>query len=172
MLIKPYYSLDIETTGLDIAQAQVLSIALVFDDGKSAIEDLKYLELIVHPTTDYYEYYAMAMHSELLKILAGRPRCTTTEINNAIAAFIGHNNKIPIAGKNVAGFDLPILQNNNIKINAHHRTLDVGSLYFHKFGYVPSLDEINKLLGFDSVSHKALDDALNIVKIVRSLQNG
>lgn len=171
MLIKPYFSIDIETTGLDINSSQVLEIALVYDDGISLINDLPSLRVIRRPETSYYEFYAMSMHSDLLKEINQAPIRSSTSIVSEIRDFIGHHHKgkdtPSVAGKNASGFDLPILKNNGIDLKFKHRVIDVGSMYIKKFGYVPSLDEINKLIGNTSVSHKALDDAFDVVRAIR-----
>lgn len=88
----------------------------------------------------------------------------------------GKTKKLVLAGKNVASFDIPKLKaflktetyieehfNNLI----HYKTLDVGSLYYDVFKDNVSLSKINELTNRPSVSHNALDDALDVVYAVR-----
>lgn len=171
-ILQPYLAIDIETTGLDITKAQVLEVGLVYDDGISSIKDLKKARFIFKPENDYYEFYAMSMHSELLKEIA---KGDTVVLKDALYWFVEEElqlSKVTFAGKNISGFDLPILKNNNFKLPKYsHRMIDVGSMYFHKFGYVPSLQEINTLIGYKEVSHTALEDTLNIVIAIRALMD-
>jgi len=74
---------------------------------------------------------------------------------------------LTVAGKNVAGFDIPILRNNGFKTdNFSHRVLDIGSLYLTDFGYIPNLNKVNELLGREPVSHDALTDCEDIVAAI------
>lgn len=171
--INPYISLDIETTGLNITKAQVLEVACVYDDGVSEISQLPKFRKLYLPVTDYYEYEAMAMHGDLLKELAelrkGKLKNTEESLHSWLSGVF-KDRLITLAGKNIGGFDLTILKNNHISIpNYHHRIIDVGSMYYPLFGYVPSLDEINKLNGHAAVSHRALDDAFNVVQAIRKI---
>lgn len=87
--------------------------------------------------------------------------------------------RVSIAGKNASVFDIPVLtayfMRKEIAPNIlaewqsylHYKYIDVGSVYYSRFGYIPSLSEINKLTGRNEVSHKAIDDALDVVYAVR-----
>jgi len=44
-------------------------------------------------------------------------------------------------------------------------------MYFHAFGYIPSMDEINEHLNRAAVTHNALDDAYDVVHAVREHYN-
>jgi hypothetical protein len=94
--------------------------------------------------------------------------------------------KIMFAGKNVAIFDIPKIRA-FIKRHAdphlpslegaislerfdkitHHKTLDVGSLYYDTFQDNVSLSKINELTGRPKVSHNSLDDAMDVVYGIR-----
>lgn len=91
---------------------------------------------------------------------------------------------IHVAGKNVSSFDIPITQNQikaqfenkveaqelleDMKKVLHFRYIDVGSLYMVEFnGYIPTLSAINQLIGREKVSHKALDDAFDVICAIR-----
>ncbi len=174
--IKPYLSIDIETTGLDLQKANVLEIAAVFDDGVSKVEDLLVFHELVAPQDTYYELYAMSMHSELLIELRSNALFSIETVGSRFDRFIEEialkypEVKFPltIAGKNASGFDLPILKNKGFPILYSHRVIDVGSVYFSDFGYVPSLNEINEKIGYEPVKHRALDDAYNVIYAVRN----
>lgn len=85
----------------------------------------------------------------------------------------GCEGKIFLAGKNVAGFDIPMLTAwyGGVSIDASHRVLDVGSLFVQhsKSGWLPSLPECLEIAGIESesVTHKALDDCRATIAAIR-----
>lgn len=200
MDIRPYIAFDLETTGLNRENSHILEIAGILDDGIKPIEELDTFHAILKwERFDWAEPYALSMNPELIQIIAGRkPHDALMAPATALAKFTEFvmvagrlaydydknkgwdrpSQKIYLAGKNVASFDLPILENNfkmisdiNIvwKIIApfiHYKILDVGSMYYD--GAIPSLGDINKLTGRDGeVKHRAIDDAMDIVYAVR-----
>ena len=90
------------------------------------------------------------------------------EWNDWITNLTNEFGKLSVAGKNVAGFDLPILKMNGFDTSQfNHRCIDPGSLYFTEFGYVPNLGQINELTGRHAVMHDALVDAMDVVVAIR-----
>lgn len=86
-------------------------------------------------------------------------------INTCFGGF-----KVIFAGKNFAGFDKPWLIQRGFKLNAHHRTIDVG-FHFAKpeDEYLPVLQDCLERAGIESkVTHNALEDALQVVELVRA----
>lgn len=79
--------------------------------------------------------------------------------------------KLVVAGKNVAGFDLPFLkQIKGCFPKFHHRVIDPGMMYFNplKDDVPPDLKECKKRAGLpDIVSHEALDDAWDVIQLIR-----
>ena len=131
--LRPYISLDLETTGLDVEKSQILQIGMVFDDGISDIEDLPKLNIIVNnPNITYSEPYAMAMNHHIFKKIFDHLQGKKTEVevisnmrevHEDVWRFIWRSiaklekidpnvNKIQFCGKNVAQFDLHLLKNN------------------------------------------------------------
>lgn len=165
MKYKPFLSLDIETTGLD-PHSQILQLAAVYvspnQNNKEFKCNIKYSKIIGEP-------FALKMNAKLIEQMTIKDNGALT-LEEAIQQFnifltecelIG---RITVAGKNVAGFDIPILKNNGFDTSRFsHRVIDVGSLYFNDFGYVPTLTEINKLLGRNEVAHTALEDCYDVV---------
>jgi DNA polymerase III alpha subunit (gram-positive type) len=183
----PYVSLDLETTGLSM-ESDILEIAAIYDDGGPIEELKKFHALIRYDKFKHAEMYAIGMNAELIKegLSIGIPA------NNALKEFYiwlnsirtpdsrGKLQRLYVAGKNVAGFDIPMLENNyryyageangNITQNFTHRTLDVGSMYFPYFGENVTLGKINELTGrAANVSHRAMDDAMDVVIAIRHL---
>jgi hypothetical protein len=196
MKIRPYISLDIETTGLDIEKSNILQLSMVFDDGLTEVHKLKTLDVLIdNDKIDYSEPYAMKMNKWIFdNIDSFDPRYRVVSINLAHELFCGFvdecsliidrfnkengvenpKTSVQFAGKNVGQFDLAIIKNqfkkNDLGMpeNIQHRTLDVGPMYFRHFGYAPTLDEINSMLGNHEVTHNALDDAFNVVDAIRA----
>lgn len=188
----PYVSIDIETTGLSM-ESDILEIAAIFDDGGPIEELEKFHVMIKYDTFKHAEMYAINMNGNLIrKILEGpanSPLVALMSFNSWLEGrrirLAGTNEgKLPrlfAAGKNVAGFDIPMLERSyqyyvedpthpNIVKNFNHRTLDVGSMYFPHFGENVTLGKINELTGrAANVSHRAMDDAMDVVVAIRHL---
>jgi oligoribonuclease (3'-5' exoribonuclease) len=184
-MVKPYISLDIETTGLDRI-SNILQIAMVYDDLETPVKDLpKFNVKIFHNSFRYSEPFALAMNAKLIKEMSvGYDKLGEGWVHNQFAGesilrfmqqFTQDNTeKIVFAGKNVASFDIPMvrgmLDQKDLTIFnkiCHYKTIDVGSLYFDVFKENVSLSKINELTGRKEVSHDALDDALDVVYAIR-----
>jgi len=180
----PYLALDLETTGLDRQRSHVLQLAAIYDDGGN-LADLPVFNVVIsHSVITYGEAYAMNLNSGLLKVafeakdIESAKPVKVLEIEEAKVEFQNFLNKvqpdgrITVAGKNVGGFDVPILNNpkNDFTLATKrflHRTLDPGSMFTDEFDHIPNLDELNKLTGRAAVTHDAVNDCLDIVFAVR-----
>lgn len=171
----PYVSIDIETTGLDKQKVHVLQLAAIYDNGKD-IEDLPTFDRIIKwPIISHGEEYAMNLNRGLLR-RAYQVREGVVSIEQARRDFekwldfVQPSGRFTAAGKNVQGFDMPILANpvNRFSLRRFlHRALDPGSMYTDEFDHIPTLDEINSVTGRKAVSHDALDDAWDVVYAIR-----
>jgi oligoribonuclease (3'-5' exoribonuclease) len=187
--MRPYVSIDIETTGID-PRSEILQISCVLDDLTSPISSLKTLDLpIKYESIAYSEPYALGMNAELLKKMMNKdfqtvsPSTACYELMEFLGDMYKKNlvggkpQKIILAGKNVASFDIPRLRNHIEKYTktlvkdfdkiVHYKTLDVGSLYYDVFKDNVNLSKINELTGRNAVTHNALDDAFDVVYAVR-----
>lgn len=183
----PYISLDIETTDLVTPHSMVLQLAMVIDDFTTPVEQLqKFNFLIKNEEPIIGNSYALQLNSWILYELTAKPENRKTDIpiitldqakvkfSSFLEFFCNKYSlkKATIAGKNVAGFDLRILEQNDFEMHKiMGRTIDPGSMFFKQFGKVPSLGEINKYLGRSNVSHNAVDDALDVVHAIRHYYN-
>lgn len=76
--------------------------------------------------------------------------------------------------KNVAGFDMPFLNTLpawKTTTKFHHRVIDPGMLYFNPLtdSVPPDLKECKKRAGLpELVTHEALDDAWDVIQLVRA----
>lgn len=174
---KPLYVLDIESTGLAKDKCQILQIALVKMDSfnKSNSEYDKLNLFIRYETLTYVEPQAATMVANTLNNMENAPtedivglHGAHIRVNDFFAKHHINGEKFVLAGKNVSTFDLPILLNNKFDMyNVSHRVLDVGSMYYEDFGYIPNLNEINKLLGAEDVVHDGLADCYNIIDAIK-----
>lgn len=134
--MRPYISIDLETTGLDTSKVQILQIGWVIDDGVSPIDKLERGSILIQNSEiSYGENYALGMNAwifqELMKKYQDRkyptmsPQRAIFELMVAVkkAAKLAHdydvaqgrkkpNQRVQIAGKNPANFDWPIVLNN------------------------------------------------------------
>ena len=179
-----YISVDLETTGLSPRTDQVLQIAMVLEDTEenAPVEELPYINLYVtherlegHPT-------ALLMNAGLLA------RIYDTDLDDDIwrgpedqawgwvAEWVrmrqfytdGKKAKMVLAGKNVAGFDRHFFPA-HVDNLFHHRVIDAGSVCVDwEQVYVPSLESLlRKMEGPRSVTHDALEDARDVVRVLR-----
>ncbi len=181
-----YVSLDIETTGLG-DNCQILQLAAVLDDTNKLLTDSLTFNALVY---DYWyggEPFALALNHKIFETLS---KCKPGDISvhngktvlilephTLIPAFslwlkeIGEE-KILLAGKNVASFDLRFLKNMEgwSDVKHHYRFLDPGNLFLLPTDTIPpSTDECLKRAGIKKeVSHDALDDAYDVCMLIRN----
>lgn len=134
--IRPYISLDLETTGLDTDKSQMLQIAWVIEDGVSkSVKDLDHGSFLIrNPKIVYGENYALGMNDWIFRELMKKDGESKYEITTPMrglyyflsavkqAAEMAYNfdiangvkrprRSVQIAGKNPANFDWPIVLN-------------------------------------------------------------
>lgn len=168
----PFVILDIETTGLDVRQAQLLEVAAIYVDNfqKESHEYETFHAVVKQDILTYVESGAVPMIAkwrEKEKLALYGPSLTVQNFSEFLVNRLPKQ-KITFAGKNVATFDIPILNNYGLAVKPHHRVIDVGSMYFADFGYVPSLNEINKMIGRNEVAHTALEDCYDVLAAIRN----
>ena len=170
----PYVSIDIETTGLDRQKVHVLQLAAVYDNGQD-IEDLPTFDRVIKwPVISHGEEYAMNLNRGLIRRAYQNDQVVSIE--EARLDFeewlekVQPSGRFTAAGKNIQGFDMPILVN---PVNCFSmrrfllRALDPGSMFTDEFDHIPTLDEINAVTGRKAVTHDALDDAWDVVHAIR-----
>ncbi len=192
-----YLALDVETTSLDPVNGQLLQIGLCVDDlsDPKPLDELPKMNIFVYHTEIKGQPFALYMNDWILRIIAevdelpeGAIMSDMAQLNSGLYTdengnvvhtnnpvlnflkdhFLGIKDKITIAGKNAAGFDIPFLPK-SITSCFHHRTIDVGSMYLEDGDeVVPNLAECLKRAEIDKeVSHCALEDAMDVVRLVR-----
>lgn len=183
-----YCSIDIETCGTDPDTCDILEFGAVLDDlkVKNPINSL--------PTFHCYfvlpEYkgqpYALSMHKNIFLNIAEKKKgyiyTDPMKFGDMFKEFLLNNdydlskknNKVFInaAGKNFASFDLQFL-NKRTNLSQHvvirNRILDPSILFLDKKDEVlPSLSDCKKRAGLQElVSHDAVSDALDVIKLMR-----
>lgn len=177
--------IDLETTGLNPGQDQILEIGCVIDDLSRPDDQIR-------PTFNCYirhelivgDPIALAMNARIIQALAEPEKCTTrilsaTEtvfaLNDFLLKYIGDS--VTIGGKNVATFDLPFLYRlpdcryqkiGQVKIR--QRVVDPAILYMiPEDEYLPNLALCLERAGLNNhVTHCALDDATQVMRLVRN----
>lgn len=160
MKLRPYLSLDLETTGLDTKKSQILQIGWVLDDGVSPVSKLKRGTcLIENRQINYGENFAIGMNSwifqELMKkdpatrkyptkdlfkglfeLFAAIEEAATLAAQFDVAEGRKGIKKVQLAGKNVAPFDWPIVLNNLKTDEANLTTMELYEECVRKSKYV------------------------------------
>ncbi|MEE9214683.1 MAG: hypothetical protein V3U54_07790 [Thermodesulfobacteriota bacterium] len=175
MKIRPYISVDVESTGIDVNNDKILQLAMVFDDGVSSLDSLHTVSFLVNPESEEFhgriQPVALSMNAWIFDSIAGKTKSKypvyepaearkifNAEIRDFFYKVLNKDartkedktKKIMFAGKNLQGFDLLLMKSNGYFTSENQkyrgtRALDVGPLYFPEFGYVPCLGEINKI---------------------------
>ena len=168
-----FLSLDIETTGLDHNNCQILSIGAVMNNGTDT-----YFKQVVHDTY-HGEIYALNLNKQLLTDILENKDGNNIHIDNLVDDFKNwlyqhykEDEKITVCGKNYSGFDKRFLEKLEgwNTINFSHRVIDPAILYvdWNNDESLPNLDECLKRANINkTVSHNALDDAMDIVNLLR-----
>lgn len=209
--MTPLLCLDIETTGLDPENHQVLEIAaiVVNDELPKVLPPLGDLKFpVFHCLVKHKEIrgdaYALQLNAGILQELAGLTKtgiCTLPPwgIDGAVehlADFlrkhlVDDQRKYTVAGKNVAGFDIPFLMRMdaaqaaenfalgmrwNIAQYFSHRTLDIGNLFWvpEDDGFaVPNFEKCMIRGGISPTGlHRALGDAYDVLRLVHARCKG
>ena len=190
-------SIDLETTGCDYQTCDIIEFGAVLDDLSLAHPPPLHALPSFHCycPKDFYagEPFALSMHSSIFRRIAERGLeenrnkfhyISSEKLGNAFKQFLlknGHTTEhdkvvINAAGKNFAAFDLPFLKfrSDFLKhIDIRSRILDPGILFVRNSDEsVPGMGECKRRAGLDdTVAHNAIDDALDVVALLRKGMN-
>lgn len=122
-----YFAIDIETTGLDEDESQVLEVGIVYDDGESGIEDLPRARWVLNHKQIHGDPFALKMNSDLVAEIAygkSEDLIDPSALSKHVAEFVLDNSSktedeefrelrqaqnVVLAGKNIGKFDVPHL---------------------------------------------------------------
>ena len=186
--IGPYVSIDIETTGLNPENCQILEIGAVIDDGTTPIEKCPTFHCYVDHGLILGEPFAVSMHATILRRIAthegGYTYLQPWEVATRFCDFLKEhgldpeNEKIIAAGKNFASFDarfLSKLTNWDKHVKTHHRILDPAALYWQPEidgAQLPDTQTCMERADIPGeVAHTAVEDAQVVVRLIRHAIN-
>ena len=188
-----YISIDIETTGLNPLENDVLEIGAYIEDTNNPLprEQLPCFHVYIWKENYRGNAFALEMNHRILKKILELKKAkdaslvNSEDVANRFGSFLLNNKSqwpddkfingcgpFVVAGKNLAGFDLPFL--NELpgwkQFKFHRRVVDPGVLYFD-----PKQDEVlpdtslcKQRAGLSAfVAHEALDDAWDVITLVR-----
>jgi len=185
-----YCSIDLEMCGLDPDTCDILEMGAVIDDLENPLplDELPRFHCYFLPMNEGGTFrgqpYALQMHPDIFLRIDKREEPYTyvspRKVGNKFKQFLlAHDFEessgkvhITVAGKNFGSCDLNFL-NKQTDLNKHvdirHSMMDPGILYMEKEDMrVPSLDMCLRRAGFEgNVAHNAIDDALDVIKLIR-----
>lgn len=188
-----YVSIDLETTGLNHDNCQILEIAAVYNDDNLHLALCPiFHRYIWHPIIKG-EAYALHMNANLIKEIFdlkkagaktdvlidpgalryrfrdwllehGYQRTITDDVLTSVKNVV-------VAGKNFESFDHKFLSKLDCDdlIRFHHRVIDPAMYYHERDDAVPpDTNACLKRAGFPGpVSHRAVNDALDVCRLIR-----
>jgi oligoribonuclease (3'-5' exoribonuclease) len=147
-------AIDIETTGLYEDKPQLLEISLRYQDyGMNELKDNKSIHLYVKNDKLEWASEEVEEKNKLIAEKAQRIGLPLKEVIEQVNAFIKEvvamNNGYDIifAAKNANTLVLPVLKNLGFDMGGvSYRSLDIPTLYYMDFGYIPTFYQIAKKL--------------------------
>lgn len=171
-------ALDTETTSTNPDNGQILEIGALIEDFDTPIEDLPSFRAVLDWELVYGQPSALSMNSELIEEIDNgsedlhQPEAVAGSFRRWLEE---HDVEYPItvAAKNAA-FDIQFLEElEGWSIPIRARTIDPGSIYLQKDESIPpDLGECKRRAGIPNpgVSHSALSDARDVVRLIRANQ--
>lgn len=184
--------MDIETLGLG-KHAPIIEFGAAVANWLTGQVLATYHTYVYHKTYDHCEPYAMAMHPVILQRIATREDgwdyTLIDDLDIVVGGFLtqlaedhkivlkksekGRPGSYVVAGKNVAGFDIPRLRAQcrewDTHVPCHHRVIDPGNMFWNPMtdDIPPGSNECLRRCNIDTeTTHNALDDALDVCQMV------
>jgi len=129
-------------------------------------------------------FYALGLNGWILDIISGRKENHTPypileplgyfeAWQRSATLFLDDhfgNERITVAGKNVAGFDIPFLPK-CLQARFRHRVIDPGTLFtdWENDKCIPDLGKCKERAGLEAtVAHDTYDDAIDVIRLLRT----
>ncbi|MHC4297959.1 MAG: 3'-5' exonuclease [Planctomycetota bacterium] len=187
--MKPYVSIDIETTGLDHDRCQIIEVGAVIDDWTTPFKLLPTFRCYVDHGEFRGQPFALSLHPKIFRYIATNGKDAEEEVDIVEPDCVGgifqewlgqngifpHARHITPAGKNFSSFDLQFL--NKLPdweecVPTQHRAADPGNLYWDPridLNGLPDTLTCMKRAGLQGeVAHTATEDAMIVVKLIRN----
>lgn len=194
-----YASIDIETTGLDENFCQILSVGVVVEDTSKQLEfeSIPKLHIVIPRKQIFGESFALNMNKNLIELInrynmCKNPECVLELESENSVTFVHESNvikmikiflanhgltdRINVAGKNFTEFDKRFL-----KLLPDWNTLEVGRRVIDPAGLfvdweldseLPDLNKCIERAGLEGlVSHNAVEDAFDVIRVLRTKYN-
>ena len=191
-----YISMDLETSGLDAENCQILEVGAVLEDTNNILplEDLPtYHAYIKHPRGNISgNIFALNLNASIIEKLKNekkyKDKYNYIKVEDLADDFLAwckiqgleiketngnFHTTITVAGKNFAGFDRKFLDkvpDFSKKIRMRQRVLDPAILFtrWHEDDAPPPLDECNARIDHNvPVQHTAVEDSIDVVRLLR-----
>jgi oligoribonuclease (3'-5' exoribonuclease) len=134
-----YLAIDLETSGLDKKNHQILEIGAVFNDPSLPLLECPTFQSLVSHENISGTPFALEMNQDLIARIADGEGDPLEEVLESLATWVRgltieyKVERVHPLGKNVAGFDMPFLNEADqwdiLASSFHYRCLDVGSLF-------------------------------------------
>ena len=168
-------SIDIETTGLDPDKHSVLEIAAVIDRGEE-IENCEVIHCYVVHEEVLGNLCALNMNKRAIEQIVERGPFVYLKPHEVRDFF---NARLPkeqftVAGANFAYFDARFLEKLGWLPNCFHRIMDIGNLCWNfalDGDKLPGMQTCLNRVGIKgNIKHNAIDDARDVLRIIRKLK--
>jgi len=175
----PYVSIDLETTGLDPCECQVLEFGAVIDDWHSPIDELPRFQRDILPCEGYIsgQPYALALNADILRRLHDNGGLEEELLGRQFAQWLEENGLDPkhvqASGKNFSSFDAQfLLRMPQFSEHVHfkHRAIDPAVFYWRPDidDCLPSTSECLRRADLpDRVAHTAVEDCITVIQLIR-----
>jgi len=169
-----YVSVDLETTGLDPNKCQITMASFIVEDTSHPevpVLALPHCTYMINHDVYNFEPTALKMTAHLF--INSRWSSVNYDswkriVEDFLCLHVGTYN-VQLAGKNIGGFDSKFLPKEILQ-RCSYRYIDAGSVLIDwSKDKVESLSKLKERLGLGSgVSHDAYDDAIDVIKILRT----
>ncbi len=170
-------SIDIETTGLDPERHSVLEIAAVVDKGEGEVDWCQVVHCYIISEEVLGNLIALNMNKQAIQRIIKREDQFTyldpSEVKDYFDSQLPKE-QFTVAGANFANFDSRFLKKLGWLPNCFHRIMDIGNLCWNfslDGDALPSSQECLNRVGIKgNIKHNAIDDARDVLRIIRKLK--
>lgn len=188
-----YASIDLETTGLDAENNDIIEFGAVLDDlnVQKPIDELPRFHAYICKDEYTGQPYALSMHPTIFRRIAEREEgynyLYPNTLGKAFLNFLVENGydlaekkgkkiqrtTINVAGKNFGTFDLQFLNhqtNFSSSVKIRSRILDPGILCLESGdNVIPGLAKCLQRVGVNKeIAHTTIEDSLDVIKVIRA----